>query len=239
MKGELQGKTVLIAGASGALGSAVTRQFADSAAALVLVARSRERLERLTAEIGLAEERTLVFPCDVTQESQVQDLLHATMDRFGHIDVLLNVTGGWSGGQSIAEMPIEMWDVALALNLRAAFLLSRAVLPSMLANGWGRIVHVSSRAALEPRTKQGAYAVAKMGLITLTDVIAAEVKGTGITANVIVPAIIDTLANREAMPRGDPSKWVPPEHIAAVMFFLCTEAAATINGAHITMYGAL
>ena len=127
----------------------------------------------------------------------------------------------------------------LALNLRAAFLLSRAVLPGMLEAGWGRIVHISSKTAVAPRAKQAAYAVSKMGLITLTEVIAAEVKDSGITANVILPSIIDTPANRESMPKADPAKWVEPEHIAATMRFLCSEEAASINGAHIPIYGAI
>jgi NAD(P)-dependent dehydrogenase (short-subunit alcohol dehydrogenase family) len=127
----------------------------------------------------------------------------------------------------------------LALNLHSAFLLSRAVIPSMVEAGWGRIVHVSSRTAVAPRAKSAGYAVSKMGLITLTEVIAAEVKGRGITANVILPSTIDTPANRASMPKADPDKWVPPQRIAATMRFLCSDAAASINGARIPIYGAV
>ncbi|MDH4135866.1 MAG: SDR family oxidoreductase, partial [Anaerolineae bacterium] len=152
---------------------------------------------------------------------------------------LLNTAGGWSGGRPVGETSVEEWDRMLALNLRSAFLLSRAVLPYMLEAGWGRIVHVSSKTAVEPRARQSAYAVSKMGLITLTEVIAVEVKGSGVTANVILPSIIDTPDNREAMPKADPHKWVPPERIAATMRFLCSDAAASINGARILIYGAV
>jgi len=153
--------------------------------------------------------------------------------------VLLNVDGGWSGGKPVGETSVEDWDRLVALNLRSAFLLSRAVLPGMLEAGWGRVVHISSKTAVEPRAKQASYAVSKMGLVTLTEVIAAEVKGSGVTANVILPSIIDTPANRESMPKADPAKWVKPEHIAATMRFLCSEEAASINGAHIPIYGAI
>jgi NAD(P)-dependent dehydrogenase (short-subunit alcohol dehydrogenase family) len=139
----------------------------------------------------------------------------------------------------VGETSAEDWDHMLALNLRSAFLLSRAVLPGMLEAGWGRIVHTSSKTAVEPRAKQAAYAVSKMGLITLTEVIAAEVKGSGVTANVILPSIIDTPNNRESMPKADPAKWVPPERIAATMRFLCSDDAAAINGARVPIYGAV
>jgi len=131
------------------------------------------------------------------------------------------------------------WDRMLALNLRSAFILSRMLLPLMLESGWGRILHVSSKTAVAPRARQAAYAVSKMGLITLTEVIAAEVKGSGATANVILPSIIDTLTNRKMMSKADPNKWVPPERIAATMRFLCSDAATSINGARIPIYGAV
>jgi NAD(P)-dependent dehydrogenase (short-subunit alcohol dehydrogenase family) len=127
----------------------------------------------------------------------------------------------------------------LTLNLRSAFLISRAVLPHMLEAGWGRIVHTASKSAVAPRRKQAGYAVAKMGVVTLTEVIAAEVEGTGVTANVVLPSVIDTPDNRRAMSRADTSKWVPPQHIAATMRFLCSDAAATVNGARIPIYGAV
>jgi NAD(P)-dependent dehydrogenase (short-subunit alcohol dehydrogenase family) len=235
----LQDKVVLITGATGALGSAVTREFAQTQARLALTGRSEEKLERLATEIGLSAECALTMAADVTQADDVESLVTTVTDRFGRIDVLLNIAGGWSGGKPVSETAMEDWDRLLALNLRSAFLLSRAVLPGMLDAGWGRIVHVSSKTAIEPRAKQAAYAVSKMGLITLTEVIAAEVKGSGVTANVVLPSIIDTPDNRKFMPKADPAKWVPPEHIAATMRFLCSDDAAAINGARIPIYGAV
>lgn len=230
---------VLITGATGALGSAVAREFARTEARLALTGRSERKLERLKGEMGLPAERLFTTTADVTQAEDVEGLVTAILNRFGRVDVLLNTVGGWSGGQRVGETPIEQWDHMLTLNLRSAFLLSRAVLPLMLEAGWGRIVHISSKTATTPRPKQAGYAVAKMGVITLTEVIAAEVKGTGVTANVILPSIIDTPANRKMMPKADFSKWVPPERIAAVMCFLCSDEAASINGALIRIYGAV
>jgi len=243
MSDALRDRVVLISGATGALGSAVTRVFARTEARLALTGRSEQKLERLAAEVGLPAERIFTVPADVAQANGVRDLVEAIVARFERVDVLLNTVGGWSGGRRVGETPVEEWDRMLALNLRSAFLLSRAVLPLMLESGWGRIVHVSSKAAVAPRAKQAAYAVAKMGLITLTEVIAAEVRsqsrGSGVTANVILPSIIDTPANRKMMPKADPRKWVPPERIAATMRFLCSDDAASINGARIPIYGAV
>ena len=235
----LSDKVVLISGATGALGSAVTREFAQTDARLVLTARSEQKLERLIAEAGLTAEQTFTIAADVTQPYGVRELVDAAVAHFGRVDVLLNTTGGWAGGAEVVETSVEKWDHMLGLNLRSAFLLSRAVLPLMLEAGWGRIVHVGSRTAVAPRAKRAAYAVSKMGLITLTEVIAAEAKGSGVTANVILPSVIDTPANRASMPKADPRKWVPPERIATTMRFLCSDAAASINGARIPIYGAV
>jgi NAD(P)-dependent dehydrogenase (short-subunit alcohol dehydrogenase family) len=234
-----RGRVVLISGATGALGSAVTRTFAQTPVRLALTGRSEGKLERLAVETGLPGERIFTVAADVTLADGVEDLADAVRAHFGRIDVLLNTAGGWSGGKPVWEASVDEWDHMLALNLHSAFLLSRAVLPHMLEAGWGRIVHVSSKTAVAPRGRRAAYAVSKMGLVTLTEVIAAEVKGAGVTANVILPSVIDTPANRASMPKADSSKWVPPERIAATMQFLCSDAAASINGARIPIYGAV
>jgi len=239
MPDTLEDRVVLIAGATGALGSAVAHHFAHTQARLALTGRSAEKLERLAAETGLPGERVLSVAADVAHADAVDELTATVLAHFGRLDALLNTVGGWSGGKPVQETPVEDWDHMMNLNLRTAFLLSRAVLPRMLEAGWGRIVHVSSKTAVTPSAKRAGYAVSKMGLITLTEVIAAEVKGTGVTANVILPSTIDTPANRRFISKADPDKWVPPDHIAAMMRFLCSDAAASINGARIPMYGAV
>ncbi len=230
-------RVVLITGATGALGSAVACEFAQTQAHLALTGRSAEKLERVAAEAELPVERVFPRAADVTQSQDVHDLVVAILERWGRIDVLLNTVGGWSGGKSVGETPVEAWDQMLSLNLHSAFLLSRAIQPHMMEAGWGRIVHVASKTAVEPRASQVGYAVSKMGVVTLTEVLAAEVSRTGVTANVILPSVIDTPANRASMPKADYSRWVPPERIAVAMRFLCTDAAASINGARIPIYG--
>lgn len=247
MPEELRDKVVLIAGATGGLGTAVVHEFARTEARLVLTSHSEGALQQLVKDTGLPNERAFIPTADVTRPEEMRDLVAAVLERFGRLDVLLNNVGGWAGGQTvsggqggegIALDRIETWEKMLALNLNSAFLLSWAALPPMLEVGWGRIVHVSSRTAVRPRAKVAGYAVSKMGVITLTEVIAAEVKGSGVTANVILPSTIDTPDNRKMMPKADPGKWVPPEQIASTMRFLCSEVAASINGARIAVYGA-
>lgn len=235
----LRDRVILIGGATGGLGSAVAREFAKTEARLALTSTSSEELDELAQELDLPNKRILVSTVDATDPESVDRLISTIVERFDGLHILLNTIGGWGGGKTVAETPVDQWEWMLTLNLRSAFLLSQAVLPHMLEAGWGRIVHTSSKTAVKPRTKEVGYAVAKMGVVRLTEVIAAEVKGSGVTANVVLPSIIDTPANRRMMSSADYSKWVPPVHIAATMRFLCSDAAASINGDQVPIYGAL
>jgi NAD(P)-dependent dehydrogenase (short-subunit alcohol dehydrogenase family) len=235
----LKNKVILIAGASGALGIAVTQRFTRTDARLALTSTSAEKLARLVRGADIPEERAFTVAADATQEEEVNAMVEAVVNHYGRLDALVNTVGGWHGGAKVHETSVGAWDRTIDLNLRTAFLLSRAVLPHLLTQDWGRIVHISSKSALHPRAKNAAYTSAKMGLIRLTDVIADEVKGTGVTANVILPSVIDTPANRESMSHMDSEKWVPPESIADLIHFLFTEAGDTINSAHLSVYGDL
>jgi len=237
MSEELRGRVVLIGGATGGLGSGVARVFAETEAHLALTSTSGEQLEELAEELGLPDERLLVTTVNATDPESVEQLVARVVERFGGLHILLNTIGGWSGGKTVGETAVEQWEWMLTLNLQSAFLMSRAVLPHMLDAGWGRIVHTASKSAVAARPKQVGYAVSKAGVVALTEVIAAEVKGTGVTANVLLPSIIDTPANRQMMSSADTSKWVPPVHIGETMRFLCSESAASINGDRIPIYG--
>jgi NAD(P)-dependent dehydrogenase (short-subunit alcohol dehydrogenase family) len=233
----IRDKAVLITGATGALGQAVSRTFAEAGARLALTARSEERLNELAASLGLPAGRLLTHPADVTDAVSVDELVKQTVARLGRVDALLHVAGGWRGGKTVSETAVSDLDFLLTLNLKSAFLVCRAVIPHMVTQEWGRIVAVGSRSAVRPTRRSGAYAASKAGLIALIETIAAEVKGKGVTANVVLPSTIDTPANRQAMPQADFSKWVPAEQIAAAMLYLCSDEAAAVNGARIPVYG--
>jgi NAD(P)-dependent dehydrogenase (short-subunit alcohol dehydrogenase family) len=160
----------------------------------------------------------------------------AAQERFGRVDILLNITGGFAGGQPVSETPLDVLDRMLDLNLRTTYNMCRAVLPAMMAQKWGRIVNVGSRDALAGRANYSAYAISKAGVLRLTESIAAEGKHYNISVNIILPGTIDTPANRRATPDADFSKWVKPAEIAEVLLFLAGENNL-INGASIPVYG--
>jgi NAD(P)-dependent dehydrogenase (short-subunit alcohol dehydrogenase family) len=145
--------------------------------------------------------------------------------------------GGFAGGKPLWETEAKTLDQMLALNVRAGFVLGRAAAKAMVAQGSGAIVNIASRSAVEPEAGLGAYAASKAAALALMDSLAADVKGRGVRVNSVLPSIIDTAANRKAMPGADFAKWPKPEEIAEVILFLCSDAAAVVHGAAIPVYG--
>jgi len=167
----------------------------------------------------------------------VQGMVAEALERFGHIDVLVNAVGGWRGGKPVHETSLETLDFLFSLNARTMFIASRAVVPSMLDRGSGKIVSVSARAALGAAKRSGAYSASKSAVVRLTETMAAELKNEGINVNCVLPGTIDTPENRQSMPKADHSRWVPPEAIADVILFLASDAAWPVNGAAVPVYG--
>lgn len=237
MGSEQAGRVVLITGATGELGQAVAQVFAAQGDRLALAARREEGLAALASALALPPDRVLLHSTNVTRADQVNALVQAVMKRWGRIDVLLNLAGGYQAGVPVAEMDEALWDHLLNLNLRSVFLVCRAVVPHMLRQGGGKIVNVAARAGLQGRAKASAYAVAKAGVIILTQALAEEVKHAGINVNVVLPSILDTPRNRQENPQADFSKWVTPEQLAEVILYLCSDAARALHGASIPVYG--
>ena len=170
---------------------------------------------------------------DLLRDSECRRVVEAA----GPVDALVHLLGGFGGGKPVGETPDEVWDQMMNLNLRAGFQMFRAVLPAMTKAARGRIVAVSSRAAVEPMANFAAYSVSKAALIALVRTVALEVKDAGVTANAVLPSVIDTPANRASMPKADFSKWVPPESIARLLVWLTSDAASDVTGAAIPIYG--
>ncbi len=143
----------------------------------------------------------------------------------------MNTVGGYAGGVNLWELDPKVFDQMLALNVRSGYTLSRAVVPAMLKQRRGAIVNVASKAAVDHAAGAAAYAASKAAAVAMMDSLAAEVKGTGVRVNSILPSIIDTEANRKAMPGADFAKWPKPEDIARVILFLCSDEAKLIHGA--------
>jgi NAD(P)-dependent dehydrogenase (short-subunit alcohol dehydrogenase family) len=232
-------KVAVITGATGALGRAAVKAFLNHGARVVSTYRSEEKQNKLIDFLGQAGDSLVSIKTDVTNEADVQALFQKVVEKYGRVDILLNIVGAYKGGAEIANTKEEDWDSMMSTNLKSAFLCSKAALPYMMRQDFGRIINVASRTALEKRyrSKSGAYAVSKAGVIVLTETIAEEVKKYDINVNCILPSTIDTPDNRQMLPEADFSKWVKPEQIAKVILFLVSEDSNTISGAAIPVYG--
>ena len=233
----LEGKVALITGGTGALGRAVTAAFAEAGATVAVTYIVDSEVPECKACLGDRPDGATFVRADVTREAEVQELVQAMVGRFGRIDILLNLVGGYIGDLPVTDLPEATWDQMLDMNLKSAFLCCKHVVPIMKRGGGGRIVTISSRGAIKVFPGISAYAAAKAGLLAFTETLASEVLKDGITVNAILPSVIDTPANRKAMPAADPSPWVKPGEIARVLLFLCSEAAREISGASIPVYG--
>jgi NAD(P)-dependent dehydrogenase (short-subunit alcohol dehydrogenase family) len=230
-------QVVLITGATGEFGPNVARAFAAEGARLALTGRKAEAAADLAKELGLGEDRALAVAADVTNAQSVASLVKAVVDKWGRVDVLVNVAGGYKPGKPVHEMEDSDLDFIFNLNGRSVFNTCRAVIPHMLARGSGKIVNIGAKAALQAGRKSLGYATAKSLVLRLTEALSAEVRDSGINVNAVIPSFIDTEANRKSNPDADYGKWVAPEKLAAVILFLASDAGSAINGAAIPVYG--
>ena len=231
----VENKVTIISGASGGLGTVVSRKFYEAGASLVLVGSRPAGVEALAGELG-GGERTLAIGSDLVDPAGAEQVVAATLERFGRVDILLNLAGGFTGGKPLSESGVEDLQQMLDINVWTTYNLCRAAIKPMLARQWGRIVNTGSRDAERGRAKYSAYSMSKAAVLRLTESLAAEVKGSGITVNAILPGTIDTAANRQSMPQADFSTWVKPATIAETLLFLVREETA-ITGAAIPLYG--
>ena len=226
----MRGHVVLVTGGTGALGSAVARGALDAGATAVVTYRDARDLDALATRVPAdARDRLDGVPADVTDGDAVRRVVEHVVARHRRLDALVNAVGAFAAGDLLGTDE-RAWDAMLTLNLRSAYLCSRAVLPPMLSAGRGRIVNIASRSVVPPTGGFIAYTVAKSGVIALTQALAQEVRGRGVTVNAVLPSTMDTEANRRAMPAADRSAWVAPESVARAILFLASDAAADVSG---------
>ncbi len=230
-------RTILITGASGAAGQAAAKRFAAQGYALALSGRDVGKLQALAGEMGIDADRLLLITGDVSKEEGAQAAVQGALARFGRLDVLVNLVGGWTGGKSVVETPLDELETMLQQHFYSTLHLSRAALPGMLSRGWGRIIVVTAPTAGNPTAGSLAYAAAKAAQETLILTIAEEVKGRGVTANAIRVRAIDARREKLSAPTAKNAFWSTPEEIAEAMLFLCSEAGSMLNGARIPLYG--
>jgi NAD(P)-dependent dehydrogenase (short-subunit alcohol dehydrogenase family) len=230
-------QVALVAGGTGGLGRAVSLAFLGEGAEVVVTYRKQAELDALRSAAGAASPRLTGHPVDVTDEAAVQLFVDALLARHGRLDVLVNTVGGYAGGAKLWETETRLLDQMLTLNLRSGYVLARAAVPAMLRRGHGAIVNVAATAAFDPPGGLAAYAASKAAAVALLASLAADLNGTGVRVNSILPSLIDTAANRSAMPAADFSKWPKPQDIARVILFLCSDEARVVHGAAIPVDG--
>jgi 3-oxoacyl-[acyl-carrier protein] reductase len=223
------GRSVLVTGASGALGSAVVDAFLAAGASVTAVSRSVDGQP--------ARDRLRWFAADLSSSAGAEGAVGAALEHGGRLDVLAHILGGFAGGTPTFETDDATFEKMITLNLRAAFFAVRAALPKMLDNGYGRIVAVGSRVGIETAPGLSAYGVSKAGLHALIRTVAEEVKDKGVTANVVLPSVIDTPVNRKAMAGADFGRWVAPASLARQILWLASEEARDVSGALVPVYG--
>ena len=220
----------LVTGANGGLGIHVTRALLEAGYVVAGLAPNIKQSDfdhqRFTAIASKLE--------SLGGAKRAVDML---VSRFGKIDILAHLVGGFAGGLSIAETDDVTFQRMFDLNVNSAFHIMRAVLPHMRKAGFGRIIAIGSRAAENPGAGVGAYSASKSALVSLVRTVALENKDSGLTANVILPGTIDTAANRRSMPSADTAQWVQPADIASLILWLTSAPAKDVTGAAIPVYG--
>lgn len=229
-----ENKTVMVTGAAGNLGQAVAAAFAAQGARLVLLGRQRDVLHTVFGDEG---EKRLFVPVDLLDTQQVAAALAAAVGRFGRVDVLCNLAGGFRMGEAVHETSDNTWDFLQDINVRTLLNMVRAVVPHMLERGGGKVVNVGAFAAQKGAAQMGAYGAAKRSVMHLTEAMAAELREKNINVNCVLPTIIDTPENRTAMPGADPSRWVAPQDLASVIVFLASDAARAVHGVTLPVTG--
>lgn len=231
------GKRVLVTGGTGALGRYVTKAFlqegAQVAASYVVDAEVGE-VQELVGDLGKALQ---LHKADLFREEGVGALVDRVVADLGGVDILVNAVGAYLGGVDVADLSLADWEFMMNLNLKSVFLACRAVVPRMVEAGAGWIVSVASSAGRQGEAGHAAYSASKAGVLRLTESLAEEVKAKGVHVNCVLPSIIDTPANRKAMPKANVAKWPKPWEVARVVLFLCSEDAVLLHGAAVPVYG--
>ena len=226
----MNGKIALVTGADGGLGTHVTEALLDAGATVVGLSPNIQ-------QSAFIHPNFTALPATLDSLAAARKAADSIIQRFGNVDLLAHLVGGFTMGQTIADMDDATFQRMLDMNLMSAFHILRAVIPHMRKAQSGRIVAIGSRAAENPGPKVGAYSVSKAALLSLMKTVALENKDAGITANTILPETMDTPANRKAMPGADTSKWVQPASVASLIVWLAGEGGKDVTGAAIPVYG--
>jgi NAD(P)-dependent dehydrogenase (short-subunit alcohol dehydrogenase family) len=233
----LENRTAVITGASGGLGSQLAADLGAAGANLALLERDPGKLASVVASLGLPAGRVLTHAVDLLDGDAAKTAAAAVVGNYGHIDVLIHVVGGWTGGKTVVDTPAADLVSMLNQHVWTTFNVLQAFVPHLVANRWGRIVMVGSTAATRPGAKGSAYAAGKAGQEALLLGLSQELKGTGVTSNLLLVKTIDAKRERLSSPGPENAAWSTPEELSAIVQFLLSEAASGINGAKLPVFG--
>lgn len=228
----MKDQVILVTGANGGLGMAVTRALLAEGAKVAGVSRR-------ISQSDFPDNGFAAIQSDIVSVESANSVVDQVLSRFGRLDALVHLVGGFAGGNTVAEMDLATFQQMFEINTNAVFYVLRAVLPKMRKQRHGRIVAIGSRAAVDPGPAVGAYSASKAAMVSLMRTAALENRDIGINVNVnvILPGTMDTPANRKAMPKADTSKWVRPESIANLIIWLLSKNGDDVNGAVLPVYG--
>lgn len=237
MTKRFENKLVVVAGGTGGLGRAVSLAFLAEGARVAVTYRSDVEWVALNNAAATDAERLTGYVVDASSETAVKAFAGQIDALSQGLNVLVNAIGGYAGGIPLWQTDLNVMDKMLALNLMPGFLLASAFVPGMVKQKNGVMINVAARAAVDHAAGAGAYAASKAAAVAMIDCLAADLKGTGVRVNSVLPSIIDTEANRRAMPGADFTMWPKPEEIAEVVLFLASDEARLVHGASVPVYG--
>lgn len=229
----MKGKVAIITGASGNLGSVVARHMAGEGTRIALVSLLHEP----PSDVPHESSHVLALCLDLTKPESADMMVRQVLDRFGRIDILANIAGGFAMGSAVHETSPESWERMFSLNAGTLINASRAVIPVMREQRYGKIVNVGALAALTGKALMAPYIVSKSAVRLITESLSEENRTFGINVNCVLPGIIDTPQNRREMPDADYTSWATPEAIADVLAFLASDASAALHGTAIPVSG--
>jgi NAD(P)-dependent dehydrogenase (short-subunit alcohol dehydrogenase family) len=237
LKSKYTNRVVVISGASGGLGKVVARQFASSGAKVVLAGKNAEKLEALGMQLDIPQDRWMSVAVDLTNEEAVSGLLTKVLTKIGKVDILIHLVCGWIGGKPLEEVKIEDVSEMIDQHILSTFFAAQAFIPKLVENKWGRIIVISSPSAGIPPANNLPYSVAKAGQEALILTLSEELRGSGVTANIVRVKTIDVNHEKEHSPSSKNAAWTTPEEITDMIMYLCSESAGMVNGARIPLYG--
>jgi NAD(P)-dependent dehydrogenase (short-subunit alcohol dehydrogenase family) len=233
---DFEGKVAIVTGATGFLGSSVCKAFVGSRATVVGVYAFEKELPQFGKALGADAKRVVLERADVTEEGEMERIARDVARKFRRIDILVNTVGGYMAG-TVEDASAADFDSAMALNLKSAFLASKAVIPVMRRQRRGKIVGVSSRTALRGEAEAFLYSASKSGVNRLTEALAEELADANVQVNCVMPSVMDTPVNRTWMSKDQIARAVKTSEVARVILWLCSEEADPVSGAAIPVYG--